>query len=365
MAAKEREYRISRTPQASGIVRSRDFDRYKPITEGPASSVIENSLDLAFFTDFTGLFVHSNRKFNEAIGYSTEDLRNMSIYEVLTLNSMALYKDSITDLEHSGQVFDQRLEFNTRGGESVRLRANLVIVDHPEGILWNARAECAEHVAIIDFASKVAHDIRNCLTAPRITLDQALLMLSDEMEPQARCKLVKNMALAASELSRAVELTENMVLLSGTKNNHLTEIRVNSSLANMLLRLDLHDVNCETKFDESNPMIYMNRSMFDRAMINLMDNAVRAGAKNISVSTSIEGGNVIIRINDDGCGISKQDLPNIFIPAVSTRPSGGYGLGLAIVDQAISGAGGTITAESALNVGTTFTIRVPSSNRNP
>lgn len=66
-----------------------------------------------------------------------------------------------------------------------------------------------------------------------------------------------------------------------------------------------------------------------------------------------------IKIADNGCGISKEDLSKIFEPFFSTKGQKGTGLGLAVIWGIIDNHNGTINVESELNKGTTFIIRLP------
>ena len=69
-------------------------------------------------------------------------------------------------------------------------------------------------------------------------------------------------------------------------------------------------------------------------------------------------------MRDTGSGIPFRDLPHVFdrfyvVDRSRARASGGAGLGLSIVKQIVDAHGGTITAESRLGKGTTFTLRLP------
>lgn len=66
-----------------------------------------------------------------------------------------------------------------------------------------------------------------------------------------------------------------------------------------------------------------------------------------------------IKVSDTGCGISNEDLPKIFEPFFSTKGQKGNGLGLAVIWGIIDNHNGTITVDSEVGKGTTFTIRLP------
>lgn len=104
----------------------------------------------------------------------------------------------------------------------------------------------------------------------------------------------------------------------------------------------------------------------DQVIANLVGNAVKftlpGGMINISVAPSDEG--AMLRIADDGQGITPDLLPRIFDPFFSTdgmdAPTHGLGIGLAIVRQLVEAHGGRIEAESAgRGRGAAFTVRLP------
>jgi two-component system NtrC family sensor kinase len=70
-----------------------------------------------------------------------------------------------------------------------------------------------------------------------------------------------------------------------------------------------------------------------------------------------------IKVADNGCGISKENLPRIFEPFYTTKGQKGTGLGLAVIWGIIDNHDGTINVESELNKGTTFTILLPANQQ--
>jgi signal transduction histidine kinase len=97
-----------------------------------------------------------------------------------------------------------------------------------------------------------------------------------------------------------------------------------------------------------------------RALTNLLDNAIRAGAPGdpVEIRTRAAGAEVEIEIADRGAGIAPEDLRRVFDAFVSLRP-GGHGLGLTISRQIVEQLGGTLTLESTLGRGTVARVRLP------
>ena len=66
-----------------------------------------------------------------------------------------------------------------------------------------------------------------------------------------------------------------------------------------------------------------------------------------------------MRVQDDGCGIPKSQLPKLFEPFATTKGQKGTGLGLAVSWGIIDNHNGTITVESEVDKGTVFIVRLP------
>jgi len=102
------------------------------------------------------------------------------------------------------------------------------------------------------------------------------------------------------------------------------------------------------------------------AVRNLLDNAVRytPGGGSVDVTVSADDDSAIVEITDTGAGIPTRDLERVFerfyrVDAARSRRTGGTGLGLSIAKHVIESHSGTISARSQLDVGSTFTIRLP------
>ncbi len=103
-----------------------------------------------------------------------------------------------------------------------------------------------------------------------------------------------------------------------------------------------------------------------QVFVNLIDNALRHTPSGGSVTVELDanGNDAIMRVRDTGVGIPYRDIPHIFerfyvVDRSRTRGSGGAGLGLAIVRGIVNAHGGTVTTESMLGSGTTFTVHLP------
>jgi PAS domain S-box-containing protein len=115
---------------------------------------------------------------------------------------------------------------------------------------------------------------------------------------------------------------------------------------------------------EDLPAIYFSEQDLEQLFFALLQNAIQAADgkrdRTITVSGHKKAGSVEVQFADDCGGISKENLDRIFEPFFSTKTeSQGTGLGLCVVEQIVSRAGGKVRVESALGEGTTFSVTLP------
>jgi two-component system sensor kinase FixL len=111
----------------------------------------------------------------------------------------------------------------------------------------------------------------------------------------------------------------------------------------------------------STPIIKaIDGSQVERALINLIDNAVDASQQGAQVSITASTGKkgILITIKDQGAGMSKETLASLFIPFYTTK-NDGSGLGMPISKKVIEAHDGTLTMSSREGMGTEAAIRLP------
>jgi two-component system NtrC family sensor kinase len=216
-------------------------------------------------------------------------------------------------------------------------------------------------------AAGVAHEINNPLTGV-LTYTHMLLRRKDigddiRSDLQAIAKAterVRGIVKGLLDFSRQTKLDRE-----STEINRL----VRSTISLMENQALLKGVGIEFNPGENLPMLTLDRSQFQSALLNLIINALDATEPggNVIVSTGITlsasnaGQKVVeIAIADTGCGIPPEDLDKLFDPFFSTKGVGqGTGLGLAVSFGIVQRHGGTIWVQSKVGSGSTFTIRLP------
>ena len=216
------------------------------------------------------------------------------------------------------------------------------------------------------FTSDVSHELRTPITVILAQCDAALAdeTLNGEHRQQIELieKKARNMAQIISQLlllSRADQGRQQLQMES-LNLSELTEMvcEEQSILA------EEKQITISTQIE---PELYASadETFYIRMLVNLISNAIYYGREggHIFVSCFRQNGFIAGSVEDDGIGISKEDLPHIwerFYRADTSRSASGHsGLGLSMVKWIVEAHGGTITAESTLGKGTALTFLLP------
>jgi len=141
---------------------------------------------------------------------------------------------------------------------------------------------------------------------------------------------------------------------------------IQNAINKVLLQVKQRDGNTTLQLDATEHNIFGDGNHLLNVVINLLDNAIKYSTEppQIKVNTSNENGQFVLKVSDNGIGMSKETLKQIFITFYRAQTGNvhdvkGFGLGLSYVKAIIESHGGTITAESEINHGSTFTITLP------
>lgn len=143
----------------------------------------------------------------------------------------------------------------------------------------------------------------------------------------------------------------------------LVDLESAVDLARQNLVLEINESDARITMDPL-PLVQGNEIHLVRLLQNLIGNAVKyRGNKTpeIHVGSRREGLDWVIRVEDNGVGIAKENQTRVFKPFVrlANREISGTGLGLAVCKNIVDEMGGTISLESEPGMGATFTFTIP------
>lgn len=225
-----------------------------------------------------------------------------------------------------------------------------------ESIAKLARSEREQ--AWQEMAKQVAHEIKNPLTPMRLTI-QSFQQRFDPNDPKINQKVIDFSKIMIEQIDT---MSEVATAFSDFATLPKLKIEAEDVVEITGLSIDIFEPKI-IQFSSSEKEIIWNidRTQWIRIMTNLLQNAIQAVPQDrepiIRVHIEKHAEFLKIEIQDNGSGISEENITKIFEPKFTTK-TGGMGLGLAIVKNSINSLGGTITHETEENKGTIFTIQL-------
>ena len=228
----------------------------------------------------------------------------------------------------------------------------------------NERLEEATQSKLV-FFTNVSHDLRTPLTLIA--------------EPVAKLKEADNLTTGQHSLMKIADknikilhrLINQILDFRKFENNkldlHLTEVNFNKCVSDWLESFhalaEKRDIKLKLKEPPQEIHIAMDVEKMERVFFNLISNAIKYSPDNTTITVEYfeENGNLVLRVEDQGEGISKADMANIFdrfFQVDRVRPHGS-GIGLSLAKAFVELHEGTITLESELKKGTVFTVQIP------
>jgi signal transduction histidine kinase len=225
-----------------------------------------------------------------------------------------------------------------------------------------AKLQKSQRLATVgELAVMIAHDLRNPLQGIKI----ASQGLNNEkiVDMEKKKKLIR---LIDRDVSYCEKIVNDLLGYSGSLKVMLMETDLKTLLSSSLSHLQVPENIRLVDLTFSSPKLYIDIDKMTRVFDNLIKNAFDAMPQGGSLTIKNEFLNGVARISfaDTGSGIDKEHLAKLFTPLFTTKAKG-MGFGLAICQRIVEAHNGKISVESAINVGTTFTIEVPLIERPP
>jgi signal transduction histidine kinase len=210
-----------------------------------------------------------------------------------------------------------------------------------------------------EMAKQVAHEIKNPLTPMRLSV-QSFQAKFNPKDPEIHQKVDEysnTLIQQIDMMSSIASAFSNFAKMPAQKNEMLNVVEI------VALALDIFNEKYIT-FNSSQDEIIakFDRTQLIRVVTNLVKNGIQSIPQGIQpelkVSLSEEEGNVILKVKDNGVGITDENKEKVFEPKFTTKSSG-MGLGLAMVKNIVNTYNGSISFISEDNNGTTFKVVFP------
>jgi signal transduction histidine kinase len=309
---------------------------------------------------------------------------NRGIFRSLLLQLQAI--EQVREWEmpfvtRDGQRFEAAMTVvavKTERGETVALRWILRDISARKQIEAQLRAIQKQNLELIEsvrlkeqFISTMSHELRTPLTAI-LGFSNLLLRRTHRQFPPHQIQLIERIFENGQHLLR---LIEDILDFSNLRANRfelkletfdLIEL-IQSTLEEMQPLAKQKNLGLHTHFEIGNLLVVNDRTRLKQILVNLLSNAIKfthSGSVCVTVKL-VRSGRIAIAVQDTGIGIDDTELEAIFqefrqVDQSSTRQQSGTGLGLSITKALAQLMGGSISVQSQVGRGSTFTVELPS-----
>lgn len=218
------------------------------------------------------------------------------------------------------------------------------------------------------FFSNISHEFRTPLTLMLGPLEE---LLHNQLHLDH--KQVENVEAAHRNSIRLLRLVNGLLDFSKIEAGRLEatfhpvnlKVFTEEIASNFRSLIEKAGLNLTLDLQITTANVYLDYNMWEKIVFNLLSNAFKYTLKgSISLSLQQQGGNVVFSVHDTGVGIPESELPRMFerfhrVPNTAGRSYEGTGIGLSLVAELVKIHQGTITVNSKLGEGSTFTVTIP------
>jgi signal transduction histidine kinase len=224
----------------------------------------------------------------------------------------------------------------------------------------------AEAVNMMNNLGYIFSGIRHELGNPINSIKTSVTVCRKNLQSYSKETVAEFLDRALSDLNRVETLLKDLKNFSMFENPECADVVIESFLNNLLSIVekdfDVRNIRIKTFVRPSAEHGYFDARAMQQVMLNILTNASDAldGVVTPAITISVlrVGDRLILKVMDNGKGISDEQKKHLFQP-FSTTKTHGTGLGLVIVKKMLLKMDGTIEIESQEKVGTTVTINIP------
>ncbi|WHY67110.1 cell wall metabolism sensor histidine kinase WalK [Neobacillus sp. SuZ13] len=341
------------------------------MTEGERrklSTVLSYMTDGVIATDRKGRVILINEPAAEMLNVSRETVLTQPIVDLLDLDDTNSFEDL---LEEKDSII---LDYSTKK-ERYFLRANFSVIQKETGfvngliaVLHDITDQEKIDAERREFVANVSHELRTPLTTMRSYLEALAdgAWRDEEIAPNF-------LEVTRTETERMIRLVNDLLQLSKMDS---TDYRLTIEWVNFVDFFDRiidrfemskeQNVSFKRKLPKQAIFVEVDEDKMTQVLYNIISNALKYSPEGGQVTFSIKemDDKIIVSISDQGVGIPKENIKNIFdrfyrVDKARTRKLGGTGLGLAIAKEMVNAHGGAIWATSEEGKGTKISFSLP------
>ncbi|MBW2348087.1 MAG: PAS domain S-box protein [Deltaproteobacteria bacterium] len=374
------------------IITYQDFSERVKMTqalqqrEAFVRNLIQNSIDGIIATDRDGKVVIFNRGAEGILGYAAQEVKDRVTYTQLVPPETAReIRRAFYDTNYGprGKILNLETQFRTREGEEIPVRLSgtllyenrrevgsvVFLQDLREVRRLRREKEQAQRMAAIGrTVAGLAHYIKNILNG----LKGGAYVINSAVSKKDIDLVKKGWDMVSRNIDQISNIVLDMLVYSSERTPRYEKVDPNE-LAEEVVELmqdraRVSGVRLDLDLDPGVGKVAMDRTALHRCLLNLVSNAIDActlegivaGQGRVVLKTDRPPGwGVRFRVIDNGTGMDEQTRQKLFTDFYTTKGYKGTGLGLPVTQKIVKEHGGSLTFETELGKGTTFTIMLP------
>jgi PAS domain S-box-containing protein len=313
-----------------------------------------------------------NKKFLEDFG----DQRDQRFFDVFSHIGAEFSQSPIDQTVTDGRPHQSEMVLSTQDGAQFNMLAWTSPIKTPAGKLIQILVifvditelrELRDNLSSLGLMiSTISHHLKGSLTG----LDAGLYMIDTGFYRNKPGRIEEGLDVSKMMAERIRKIIYDTLYYAKDRDLELKEVEVLPFVSDVAANVDkkIRSANIEFIFEvgENLGKIEIDTALIRSALINLLDNAMEACIEDsinreyrISFIVRRVGGDILMTIADNGCGIDERQLKEVFSIFYSSKGHKGTGLGLFIAKQIVQKHNGEINVNSKVDEGTRFQIRLP------
>lgn len=362
-------------------------------------SLIESQTNYLIRTDMNGNYTFANQRFLDQFGYTAQNIigksaldnahpddrpKTISAVEQCILEPGHPVQVSIRKIHHDGTIMWTDWEFvGITDPEGKVIEIQCVGIDasgrmeaekarlEAEQLRMELRQQAELNDIKMRMMARISHEFRTPLSIIRSSAD-LLTRYTDRLSAEKRMEKIANIN---AEIDRLTDMLNDMgLILQGQGKPHLIKMQCDLSALLKAVIASYRDIDNKrelvVKIAADFPMVYIDQDQIELVISNILSNAIKfsPASEPISIELTYDDHDISLSIADRGIGILPDEQDKVFDPFYRGTNFGeisGMGLGLSVVKRIVNAHEGIILLDSTPGVGTTVTVKLPRTTRQP
>jgi PAS domain S-box-containing protein len=306
------------------------------------------------------------KMFGDVIGHSLKEIiAEETLIHVLSQETPKEWKGDALVVKSDRTTFDGFLS-STPVFEDGKFTSAIIIIQDitREKAAREAMAQSEKMITLGELVAGTSHELNNPLAI--VTGYADLLLDEKNLDGEQRAKVES----IRKNAHRAANVVHSLLAFARKRKPVRVETQINS-VVEAALQLKEYDLRTsgiliDRDLAANLPPVFADPNQIQQVLLNVFNNAqdaVMAGSQMrrwIRIATRLSGVQVVVKVEDTGAGIAKDDIKKVFDPFFTTKPIGkGTGLGLSISYGIVREHGGDIEIQSQVGRGTQVSIALP------